>query len=161
MGAPGRDIEAGLAKLEERYRQQFARSQTEPELRAQRAELLGKKGALTAVLRSMGQIPKEQRRALGEKVNALRSQVEQAFDTRLAQLRRAQRRAELDGPPWDLTLPGRRPVPRGHNHPITRVKNEILDIFSSLGFAVSWGPEVELEANNFSKLACLVPRALP
>ena len=52
-----------------------------------------------------------------------------------------------------LTLPGRVPVSRGHLHPLTRVKDEILDIFRSLGFEVAWGPEVELETNNFEKLA--------
>ena len=50
----------------------------------------------------------------------------------LAELQRAQRQADLDGPPWDLSLPGREPAPRGHRHPITRVLEEILDTFESL-----------------------------
>jgi phenylalanyl-tRNA synthetase alpha chain len=146
-------IETRLAALSERFRGRFAGSRTEQELRAQRAEVLGKKGDLTALLRSMNQVPKEYRKAVGERVNALRAELDAAFDSRLAELQRAAREADLAGPPLDLTLPGRVPVPRGHTHPISRVKNEILDIFAALGFEVAWGPEVELEENNFTKLA--------
>jgi len=63
------------------------------------------------------------------------------------------RDAELNATPFDLSLPGRPPAPRGHRHPISLVREEILDIFRSLGFEVAWGPEVELESNNFTKLA--------
>jgi len=147
------EIEAGLSTLVERSRQSFGKASNEPELRAARAELLGKKGELTQVLRGMGKVPAEQRKALGERVNAIRDEVEAAFEARLGELMRAARQAELEGPPFDLTLPGRVPVPRGHLHPVTRVKDEILDIFRSLGFEVAWGPEVEFEVNNFTKLA--------
>src|SRR5690606_40512680 len=72
---------------------------------------------------------------------------------RMNELRAAERAAELSGPPLDLTMPARAPAPRGHRHPVTQVKEEILDIFRSLGFSVAWGPQVELEVNNFTKLA--------
>ena len=148
-----RDIEASLAGLGERCRQAFAGCTTEHDLRAARAQLLGKKGELTAVLRRMGEVPAEQRRSLGETVNRLKQEVEDAFAARLGEIERSARQAELQGRPYDLTLPGRVPVPRGHLHPLTRVKDEILDIFRSLGFQVAWGPEVEFEENNFKKLA--------
>jgi phenylalanyl-tRNA synthetase alpha chain len=83
----------------------------------------------------------------------VKAQVELAFDERLLQLHRAARDAELNARPFDLSLPGRRPAVRGHLHPLTQVKLDILDIFQSLGFALAWGPEVELEENNFTKLA--------
>jgi phenylalanyl-tRNA synthetase alpha chain len=143
------DLE-GVSKL---AAERFQASATEHELRAAKADILGKKGQLGQALRDLGKAAPEARKAIGERVNALRVEVEALFETRLRDLHAAARRAELDAPPFDLTLPARIPVPRGHLHPITRVKNEILDIFRSLGFRVAWGPEVDLEQNNFEKLA--------
>jgi phenylalanyl-tRNA synthetase alpha chain len=150
---PVREVEARLAALQERAVARFAAAATEPDLRGERAELLGKKGELTAVLRSLGTVPAEHRREMGERANAVREAVERAFESRLQQILGAARDAELQARPFDLTLPGRAPTARGHLHPITRVKCEILDIFASLGFEIAWGPEVELEEHNFTKLA--------
>jgi phenylalanyl-tRNA synthetase alpha chain len=150
---PTLEIEAGLEALGKRYREDFSRAATEHELRHAHAALLGKKGELTSLLRLMGQVPLAEKRAVGERVNQARSEVEAAFETRLLELRRAERQAELEAPPFDLTLPGRVPAPRGHIHPVTRALWQILDTFRSLGFEVAWGPEVELEENNFTKLA--------
>jgi phenylalanyl-tRNA synthetase alpha chain len=146
-------FEAELEGASADVAQAFARAQSELELRTARAELLGKKGRLTAVLRGMAELPPGQRKALGEKANLLRSQVEGAFSARLEELKQAKRSAELAGPSADITLPSRWPALRGHLHPISQVKHEILDLFASLGFEVAWGPEVELEANNFERLA--------
>lgn len=147
------EIQAGLAALGERFRDVFASCASEVELRAANAELLGRKGELTGLLKLLGRAPAAQRKALGEQVNATRDHVEACFSARLGELQRAAREAELAAAPFDLSLPGRVPAPRGHLHPITRVRHEILDAFRSLGFEVAWGPEVELEANNFTKLA--------
>jgi len=147
------EIEAGLAALGERFRAAFAACASEAELRAANAAVLGKKGELTGLLKLLGKVPADRRRALGEQVNATRERVEECFAARLAELQRAARDADLQALPFDLTLPGRAPAPRGHVHPITRVKDEILDIFRALGFEIAWGPEVEHEANNFTKLA--------
>jgi phenylalanyl-tRNA synthetase alpha chain len=136
-----------------RARARFEEAASEHELRAMRAEILGKKGELTAALRTLGQLPPEQRKVFGEQVNAAKGSVEAAFEARLTALAQAVRKAELEGAPFDLTLPARVGLPRGHIHPVTRVNLEILDIFRSLGFTIAWGPEVELEQNNFEKLA--------
>ncbi|MBN2192146.1 MAG: phenylalanine--tRNA ligase subunit alpha [Polyangiaceae bacterium] len=147
------EIEAGLATLGERFRGAFAACNSEPELRAANAAILGKKGELTSLLKLLGRVPPERRREIGEQVNATRARVEACFSGRLLELAEAARKADLEATPFDLTLPGRTPAPRGHLHPITRVKDEILDNFRSLGFEVAWGPEVEHESNNFTKLA--------
>jgi phenylalanyl-tRNA synthetase alpha chain len=146
-------IESGLADLGVEYRARFAAATSEQSLRAVRAEILGKKGTLTRVLRAMGQVPSSERPRVGERVNQIRSEVDVAFEMRLSEIRLALRRAELSAAPYDLTLPGRVPVERGHRHPVLVVRDEILDIFRSLGFEIAWGPEVELEQNNFTKLA--------
>ena len=150
---PVAEIEAGLLAVGDEYRTRFAAATSEHDLRNVRADILGKKGALTRVLKAMGAVPGDRKREMGERVNAARAGVETAFESRLAEIRRALRDADLNATPYDLTLPGRSPAPRGHRHPISLVKEEILDIFRSLGFEVAWGPEVELESNNFTKLA--------
>jgi phenylalanyl-tRNA synthetase alpha chain len=78
--------------------------------------------------------------------------VEAAFDARLAALARFARERELSAPPFDLTMPPRVVVERGHRHPLSIVREDVLDVFRSLGFGVSDGPDVELEINNFGRL---------
>jgi phenylalanyl-tRNA synthetase alpha chain len=146
-------VAVDLAAVTARAIERFAAAANEHELRAIRAEVLGKKGDLTAALRALGQAPPEQRKALGQQVNLAKGEVEAAFESRLRSLAEAERKKDLEAPPYDLTLPARVTTPRGHVHPVTRVKNEILDIFRSLGFSIAWGPEVERVENNFDKLA--------
>ena len=153
MSDPAAEIEVGLAALGESFVDRFAQCQTEPELRAANASVLGKKGELTGLLKLLGKVSPDRRRAIGEQVNAMRARVQAAFRERLDALHAAAREVDLRAHPYDLTLPGRPPAPRGHIHPVTRVKNEILDAFRSLGFEIAWGPEVESEENNFAKLA--------
>lgn len=147
------EIETGLVAFGERFRESFAGCADEPALRQAKAEVLGKKGELTALLKRMGEVSPDKRKAIGELVNRTKSAVEDAFERQLGALLAAKRKADLEAPPYDLSLPGRLPAARGHTHPLTRVKDEILDIFRSLGFEVAWGPEVEFETNNFEKLA--------
>jgi phenylalanyl-tRNA synthetase alpha chain len=147
------EIEAGLASLGQEYRELFSAARSELELRGAKASVLGKKGRLTAVLRLMAQVDADERREIGRRVNEVKEAVEADFERCLDALAAAERRAELEAPPFDLTLPGRRPAPRGHRHPLAQVRDEIIGIFGALGFESAWGPEVELEQNNFEKLA--------
>jgi phenylalanyl-tRNA synthetase alpha chain len=146
------EIEEGLKKLGESFRETFAAAMTEQALRDAHAKVLGKKGDLTHLLRRMGAVPADARKSVGEKVNQLKEEVETAFAARLRSIEQAAREAELNARPYDLTLPGRSPAPRGHVHPLTRVRDDILTAFHDLGFVVASGPEVELEENNFTKL---------
>src|SRR5690606_16352873 len=101
----GLSIEAGLSALTERYRQRFGEVGDEQALRAIRAEVLGKKGELTGLLRGMKDVPPEQRKSVGERVNRVRAEIESLFEARLQALRRAALEAELSARPFDLTLP--------------------------------------------------------
>jgi phenylalanyl-tRNA synthetase alpha chain len=145
-------VERSLATLRATFRGRFEAAATEQALRDENAKILGKKGELTALLRNMGSVPADARKSLGELVNTVRCEVETAFDECLHALARARREADLNAAPFDLTLPARTPAPLGHAHPISRVRDEIVDVLVSLGFAVHDGPEVELEENNFGKL---------
>lgn len=153
MSDAGSQILEGLAALGREFEAQFIAATNEQALRQARAQLLGKSGELTKILKLMPQVAAEARREVGERVNAVRAAVEAAFEQRLLALNQAAREAELRAEPYDLSLPGRSPLPRGHLHPLMQVKDRVLDIFADLGFQIAWGPEVELEVNNFTKLA--------
>ncbi|MCC6552813.1 MAG: phenylalanine--tRNA ligase subunit alpha [Polyangiaceae bacterium] len=150
---PVQAIEQGLAALGTRFRDAFTAAESEAALRLEHAKLLGKKGELTAVLALMRHVSADSRPAVGAKVNVFKEEVEVAFAQRLRDLARAARDAELRARPYDLTLPGRLDLGRGHGHPIAQVMDELLGIFRDLGFVVADGREVELEENNFTKLA--------
>src|SRR5450755_3098464 len=119
-------IERSLAALRATFRTRFEAAATEQALRDENAKILGKKGELTAVLKQMGSVPADGRKAIGELVNSIKQEVEAAFGECLQALSRAARDAELTAPPFDLTLPARLPVPLGHAHPISRVRDEII-----------------------------------
>jgi len=153
MPDPGDNIAASLTALRASFRARFEAAATEQALRDENAKILGKKGELSAVLAQLGKVPADARKAIGEATNTLKREVEAAFEARLRAIANAARDADLKAPPFDLTLPGRAPGPVGHPHPISKVRDEIVDVLVSLGFAVHDGPEVELEENNFTKLA--------
>jgi len=144
----GGGIDAALEELRAKFPARFAAATTEQALRDENAKILGKKGELTAILKELGKAPPEARRA----INVVKQEVERGFEAALATLAKARRDADLNARPYDLTLPGRLLAPLGHKHPISIVREEIIDVFRDLGFAVHDGPEVELEENNFTKL---------
>lgn len=150
---PVRAISDGLASLGTDYEKAFAEAKSEGDLRAAQARVLGKKGDLTKVLSLMRHVPADRRPEVGAKVNAFKGEVEKAFQVRLRVLGDAALEAELNARPFDLSLPGRLPTGRGHAHPILEVQADLISIFADLGFISVPGPEVELESNNFTKLA--------
>lgn len=146
------EIFESLEALRRSFSQRFDAVTTEQALRDENAKVLGKKGELTQILKQLGKVPGDERKAIGERVNALKLEVEEAFTAKLTALARAKREADLTAAPFDLTLPARSIAPLGHRHPLSQVREELVTIFRSLGFAVHDGPEIELEANNFTKL---------
>ncbi|MCL2723303.1 MAG: phenylalanine--tRNA ligase subunit alpha [Polyangiaceae bacterium] len=148
----GKTIDRALADLREAFLPRFRAAATEQALRDENAKILGKKGELTAILKQLGQAAPASRKAIGEKVNSLKQEVETGFESCLSDLKRKAREAELSAPAFDLTLPGRMPIPRGHEHPVSIVREDVVAIFRQLGFAVFDGPEIEHEENNFTHL---------
>ena len=120
------------------------------ELAAEIVAVLGRKsGALTGALRSLASLPVEQRKSYGAALNQLKARFEEGFARRSQELDARARHRELAG--IDLTMPGRKRWV-GAEHPVTRVVDEIVEIFRGLGFAVAVGPEVETEWFNFTAL---------
>jgi phenylalanyl-tRNA synthetase alpha chain len=108
-----------------------------------------KEGYLTACLRDLPLVKPQDRPRVGEVANRAKRELEELIERRLVELRRLEQGARRE--PIDLTLPGRRP-PLGALHPLTRVHDEIVEIFIGLGFSVAEGPEVESDYNNFEAL---------
>jgi phenylalanyl-tRNA synthetase alpha chain len=113
---------------------------------------LGRKdGKLTGVLRGLSSLPVEDRKTIGAAANALKLELEAAYDARAEELRRASVVESLASGKIDVTLPPR-PHKRGALHPVTQLKRRMLDAFASMGFSVVEGPEVELDYYNFEAL---------
>lgn len=122
----------------------------EQALEEEQIQILGRKsGLLTQTLRSLASLDLDQRRALGAELNRLKGQFETAFADRREALDRTQSGQESSA--VDLTMPGRRTW-LGATHPVTRVVDEIVDIFHGIGFTVAVGPEAETEWLNFGAL---------
>jgi phenylalanyl-tRNA synthetase alpha chain len=130
---------------------EVAGARSTSDLEQVRVRVLGRSGQLTTLLRSLGAIPAAERPKIGEQTNRAKASVEAAIAERLEALKAAERRLARQGDRPDLTLPGRRPAP-GPVHPITRVTEEIIEVFEGLGFSVAEGPEVESDYYNFAAL---------
>lgn len=121
------------------------------ELEELRIKILGKKGELTAALRSMKDIPPEERPAFGKRVNEVRDIITEALESKVSSLKQAAKEIQLNAERIDITLPGKK-QDIGGLHPLTRIYYEIRDIFVSMGFEVMDGPEVEYDKYNFEML---------
>ena len=144
-------LDESIQELETRSLARIAAAASEEELEAVRVDALGRKGPLAQAGKEMGKLAAEDRARFGKLLNSTKQNLEQAIGARKQTLAEAALRARLDGEWIDLTLPapGAR---RGHLHPITRIQRELEELFSSLGFAVLDGPEVEDEYHNFDAL---------
>ena len=140
-----------IAQLEEEALREIEAAQDMEALKELRVRYLGKKGALTALLRRMGDLPPEQRPAAGQKANSLRKKLEELLRRKEEELRAAAAAARIEEERIDVTLPGA-PFKLGRKHPLTLVLEEITAIFTGLGFQVARGPEIESEYYNFEAL---------
>lgn len=120
-------------------------------LDAVRVHALGKQGAITGLLKTLGGMSPEERQATGPRIHALREAVTDAIAARKAVLESAALETKLASETIDLTLPAGA-VPAGTVHPISQVMDELAEIFADLGFAVATGPEIEDDWHNFTAL---------
>jgi len=116
-----------------------------------RVQWLGKKGALTEQLKSLGKLPAAERPAAGQKINEAKEQVQAAIEARRAALESEQVERELAAGRIDVTLPGRGEE-RGGLHPVTKARLRIEELFRRAGFDVAEGPEIEDDFHNFEAL---------
>ena len=129
----------------------FARTEDPHALEDAKARYLGKSGALTDALKSLGKLPPEERRAMGSRINAAKERLEGALRERREQLQARELDAKLREEALDVTLPGRGPG-RGSLHPVSRTLERVEALFRSVGFEVADGPEIETDYYNFTAL---------
>lgn len=116
-----------------------------------RVKYLGKKGVLTGILRSMGSLSPEERPKFGKLANDVRGHIENALNEAMEGIRKKEREIKLNSETIDISMPGKANQ-IGGLHPITKVLDEIKEVFFGMGFSVAEGPEVELDYYNFEAL---------
>jgi phenylalanyl-tRNA synthetase alpha chain len=151
-------VKEELESLQKEILASLSQVATEKELSEIRVRVLGRKGSLTQLLKRLGTLPEADRREIGKRANQVKEDLEKRIEETLLQIRERERRGALEREKIDVTLPGRR-IPVGKRHPLTQILDEIIDIFSRLGFEVVEGPEVELDYYNFEALN--IPKGHP
>lgn len=120
-------------------------------LDAIRIEYLGKKGLLTDILKGLANLSAEEKPKMGQLINQVKREVSEQIELKLAELKERELAEQITSGRIDATLAGREAV-SGSIHPVTQVKQFIIDYFSRLGFSTVDGPEVETEFYNFEAL---------
>lgn len=146
-----KDATSNLRELQAQAMSELGALRDLSHLEEWRVSYLGRKGKLTQTLRSLGELPPEQRREAGMAGNEAKQALDNAYGLRLKVLEEAALAAKLQQERLDVTLPGW-PVLSGSLHPTTNIVREVCAAFATMGFQVVEGPEVELDEYNFEKL---------
>ena len=141
-----------LEKIRQEALARLQEVREEKELEELNSSVLGRSGSLTGILRTMGQLDKEQRAKLGQASNAVKKELEQAIAERRAKIAQLMQQKAFEKETLDVTEPGIRPQPSGRLHPMTQTYREIRDALIGMGFTTFHGPEVEYDDFNFTKL---------
>jgi phenylalanyl-tRNA synthetase alpha chain len=160
-GRGGRGVTFVIAELEALYKEtlsSLSQVSVEKDVNEIRVRVLGRKGSLTQLLKGLGALPEGDRREIGRRANEIKEDLESRIEETFSRIREEERKETLEKEKIDVTLPGRG-IPVGRRHPISQTLNEIIDIFSRLGFEVVEGPEVELDYYNFEALN--IPKGHP
>lgn len=144
-------MEDRLNALAEEARQAIQQVADQGQLEQVRVKYLGRRGELRQIMQGIGQLPAEQRPAVGQCANKVLRQLEQLFVQRHQEIQAQTAEAERAGEVLDVTLPGRTPRV-GKQHPLLATLDEMIEIFLGLGFAVAEGPEIENYYYSFDAL---------
>ncbi len=140
-----------LQQILDQALQQFAVISDEAELEQVKARYLGKEGSLTVLLKGLGKLSAEERPAAGARINQIKQGIEAALQQRRDALQQNKLMLQLEAESLDVSLPGRG-MGTGGLHPVTRTLARIEQLFHSLGFATTSGPEIEHDFYNFTAL---------
>ena len=140
-----------LNEILERAKAEVAQAKVLNEINDCRIKYLGKKGEITAIMKSMGKLTPEEKKELGKAANTVRAEVETLINKKMEAIKKAEKEARLAAEVIDVTEPAK-PVVRGVKHPITQVIDEIVGIFQSMGYSVYEGPDIDSVYNTFDAL---------
>lgn len=140
-----------LEKVKEEFDFDLTSSNSQKDIESVRVKYLGKKGALTGILKQMGTLSADERPVIGKISNEIRDYIFKSIDEKTAKLRFAETQNRLQSEKIDVTLPGKK-IRLGHKHPMSIILDEVKDIFIGMGFNVVEGPEIESDYYNFEAL---------
>ncbi|MBQ3122990.1 MAG: phenylalanine--tRNA ligase subunit alpha [Firmicutes bacterium] len=144
-------MQAELQKILAEALEAIAKASSVEECEETRVKFLGKKGALTEILKGMGKLSPEEKKEIGQVANKAKAEIENTLNARFAELKAAAQTAKLAAERIDVTEPGKK-FELGAKHPLTVTMNEILNVFKSMGYSIVEGPEVETVWHNFDAL---------
>ena len=147
-----------ISHLRDEFTSKLKEVSTTEELEKLRVEFIGRKGKVTQLLKEIPNLPPEERKEFGKACNVLKAEIESAVKEKLKELKEREKRERLEKERIDVTLPGRRRG-LGALHPVTKTLKEIVKIFTSMGFTVAEGPEIETDFYNFEALN--IPKGHP
>jgi phenylalanyl-tRNA synthetase alpha chain len=143
---------ADLAQLRSEAEAAVNAAGSAAELEELRVRYLGRKSELTQALRSIGELPPDQRGPVGKQANEVRQALEALLERRTSELDAAELDRRLVEDRVDVTLPGDPPAPVGHLHLVSQIRRRMEDVCIGLGFSVVEGPEIEYDYYNFTAL---------
>ncbi len=144
---------ADLKQLEDESLAAISAAKDDSALEAVRIAVLGKKGSISELLKTLGTMTPEERKEKGPLINGLRDRVTEALTAKKNALKQAALSAQLAADKVDVTLPVREsPLERGRVHPVSQVIDEITAIFADMGFSIAEGPDIETDFYNFTAL---------
>ena len=140
-----------LEKVKEEFDFDLMNSNSQKDIENVRVKYLGKKGALTSILKQMRTLSADERPVIGKISNEIRDYISKSIEEKTAKLRFAETQNRLQSEKIDVTLPGKK-IRLGHKHPMSIILDEVKDIFIGMGFNVVEGPEIESDYYNFEAL---------
>jgi phenylalanyl-tRNA synthetase alpha chain len=141
-----------ISEIRQLFRSEREKVKTLEDLEKLRQQFLGKKGLVSGLFKELKNIPPEERKAFGQRINELREEIETFIRTKREEIKKAELERKLRSEKVDLSLPGEEILPLGSKHPLSATVEEIVEIFKQFGFTVEEGPEVEKEEYNFDML---------
>jgi phenylalanyl-tRNA synthetase alpha chain len=146
-------MSAELESLKTELLDAIARASTLGALEEVRVGALGKKGRISELMQGLGALPPEERKSYGQAVNSLKEGITTALEAKREVLAKQATAEKLASERADVTLPVREgPLAEGRIHPVSRVTDEITEIFADMGFSIAEGPDIETDFNNFTAL---------
>lgn len=144
-------MEEQVSKIEKTAKEELENCKDLQGLENLRVKYLGKKGELTAILKMMGGLSKEERPILGSLVNKVRDELEEIISNKEKEFKEKELNEKLERESIDVSLPSTK-IRRGSKHPINRIIEEVEDLFVSMGYDVVSGPELETDEYCFERL---------